>query len=898
MVLKKVLKFIFTEDLATIDGVKITTNVKQNIQWLTDRDHQTCNNDRNSHTVTIVWDTEYWFTWMRIVLKQSAHLKSIDIQLNQHFTSQMLNCSKFILNTSNPTLEIHCSLEFVVRQITITAAADLCDIYISGGVNFALKQMVAMSSVAKNYYATNAVDGDLNTASITRREKRPYLLVTLPEPRLVNRVVLHCRKYNDQTLRDYLKYFELKGLDENNCTQFSYKDNNTAPFYIYSIGIAGKKMNKIFVYATEVTKTRDPTVTLREVEIYGECLPGTWGLSCNQSCPTKCPVSCTQEDGLCNLLREESECNVKGKGEGRELSPQQKLCAASQLETLFHKNALSLNVTDIKSIASVADTMEHFVDNGVKVSKNVTNSIVDILSAFGNKASDPDFIIDDTTFDKLVTLADVVTFSMQDNTTDAPEEDYVTINSLVTSLESVVLRLSSNETKDFAFVKNTIAVKIGTVSQGINFPEANHSGLKPFDNWFRNSKNEISLSKKAFDGYTEVRSYSVIAIKRKENDETESFQTNESSITSKPHIVSDVLAVSVGRGVTLKSPVSLTFRVPNVTKLDSHVTPQCVYLDTSMSGRVTWSREGCLTERFTDDQIICKCNHLTSFAVLMGPKQLAEHQAMTALTITGCSVSIVCLIITIVIYLYFWRYVKNERSVLLLNLCVCMLISYLVFLLGIDKTDNQILCQFIGIFLHYSFLCVFFNFLSQSLALYKSIYSVSGRVRLELFLPVTYITPLLIVGATALVNQAEGYGTPNYCWLSVNKGFIWAFIGPVICVLLVNSGVLIAVIKTIQSTHSMIDKSNAERTMSAARTIVVLTPLFGLTWTFGIVSLLTDVVVLQYLFVIFNTFQGLFIFVFYCLRQRQIIEAILQTKRQRQAQSTDRTNKPQTASTY
>ncbi|KAK0069952.1 adhesion G protein-coupled receptor E2, partial [Biomphalaria pfeifferi] len=832
------------------------------------------------------------------------HLKSIDIQLNQHFTSQMFNCSKFILNTSNPTLEIHCSLEFFVRRITITAAADLCDIYISGGVNFALKQMVAMSSVYYIYNATNAVDGDLETVSSTRNEKRPYLLVTLPEPRLVNRVVLHSSKPKNRT---YLKYFELKGLDENNCSQFSYKDNNTSPLYIYTVGIAGKKMNKIFLYATEVTnyknKTWSPVVKLREVEIYGECLPGTWGFSCNQSCPTQCPVTCTQEDGLCNLLREESECNVKGIGQGRELSTQQKLCAASQLETLFHKNAQSLNVTDMKSIASVADYMEHFVNNGIKVSKNVTNTIVDILSAFGNKASDPDFIIDNTTFDILVTLADVVTFSMQDNTTDAPEEDYDTINSLVTSLESVVLRLSSNETKDFAFVKNTIAVKIGTVSQGINFPEANHSGLKPFDNWFRNSKNEISLSKKAFDGNTEVRSYSVIAIKRKENDETESFQSNESSITSKPQIVSDLLAVSVGRSVTLKLPVSVTFRVPNVTKLDSHVTPQCVYLDTSISsynpsGRVTWSRKGCLTERFTDDQIICKCNHLTSFAVLMGPKQLAEHQAMTALTITGCSVSIICLIITIVIYLYFWRYVKNERSVLLVNLCVCMLISYLVFLLGIDKTDNQILCQFVGIFLHYSFLCVFFNFLSQSLALYKSIYSVSGRVRLEIFLPVTYITPLLIVGATALVNQAEGYGTPNYCWLSVNKGFIWAFIGPVICVLLVNSGVLIAVIKTIQSTHSMIDKSNAERTMSAARTIVVLTPLFGLTWTFGIVSLLTNVVVLQYLFVIFNTFQGLFIFVFYCLRQRQIIEAVLRTKRQRQAQSMDGTNKPQTASTY
>nr|KAI8754302.1 adhesion G protein-coupled receptor E2-like [Biomphalaria glabrata] len=501
------------------------------------------------------------------------------------------------------------------------------------------------------------------------------------------------------------------------------------------------------------------------------------------------------------------------------------------------------------------------------------------FSAFRNRTSDSDFSVDTTTFNQLVTLADIVTISMQDDLTDTPDQDYETTNSIVTSLESVVYALS-NQTKDFVSIKNTVGVKLGTITQDIRIPEVNQSASKPFDNWIHMSR------------------YTIIVIKRGEHNATDCSQMNRSSIMSKPKIVSDVIAVSVGHSVTLKSPVTLTFGISNVTQFYmAPVKIVCVYLEMSLSGSVVWTDKGCFTEKSSDDQIICKCYHLTSFAVLMGSKQLPQHQVLTVLTITGCGVSIVCLSITTVVYLYLWKYVKSERSVLLINICVCMLISYLVFLVGIDKTDHQILCQLIAIFLHYSFLCVFFNFLTQSLALYKSIFNKSGRVRLEMFLPVTYITPLLIVGATALVNKAEGYGTSNFCWLSVNKGFIWSFLGPVILILLVNAAVLIAIIKTVQSTHSILDKTHAERTMSAARTIVVLTPMFGLTWVFGLVSMVFDLIVFQYLFVVLNTLQGLFIFLFYCLRQRQVIQAIQLLRRQRQAQTIETTNKRSTTST-
>ncbi|GAA6067574.1 adhesion G protein-coupled receptor L2 isoform X9 [Tachysurus ichikawai] len=46
--------------------------------------------------------------------------------------------------------------------------------------------------------------------------------------------------------------------------------------------------------------------------------------------------------------------------------------------------------------------------------------------------------------------------------------------------------------------------------------------------------------------------------------------------------------------------------------------------------------------------------------------------------------------------------------------------------------------------------------------------------------------------------------------------------------------------------------------------------LLALTWTFGLLFINSESVVLAYLFTIFNTFQGMFIFIFHCLLQKKV----------------------------
>lgn len=45
----------------------------------------------------------------------------------------------------------------------------------------------------------------------------------------------------------------------------------------------------------------------------------------------------------------------------------------------------------------------------------------------------------------------------------------------------------------------------------------------------------------------------------------------------------------------------------------------CVFWKEGASKRYwgAWSREGCRTEHPSNSQVLCRCNHLTYFAVLM-----------------------------------------------------------------------------------------------------------------------------------------------------------------------------------------------------------------------------------------------------------------------------------------
>lgn len=119
------------------------------------------------------------------------------------------------------------------------------------------------------------------------------------------------------------------------------------------------------------------------------------------------------------------------------------------------------------------------------------------------------------------------------------------------------------------------------------------------------------------------------------------------------------------------------------------------------------------------------------------------------------------------------------------------------------------------------------------------------------------------------------------CWLSVQKGTIWSFVVPVILIALANSIILGMVVKEIlRLNHPTTENSTKyQSARSGVQSAIVLLPLLGITWLFGVLTFNSDTLAFQYLFAIFNSIQGFFIFLFHCLLNSEVRRAFHRKKK-------------------
>ncbi|EDV22272.1 uncharacterized protein TRIADDRAFT_59353 [Trichoplax adhaerens] len=92
------------------------------------------------------------------------------------------------------------------------------------------------------------------------------------------------------------------------------------------------------------------------------------------------------------------------------------------------------------------------------------------------------------------------------------------------------------------------------------------------------------------------------------------------------------------------------------------------------------------------------------------------------------------------------------------------------------------------------------------------------------------------------------------------------------------------VIKTLISIRAVSSRSDTYKIKTSARAVLVLMPIFGLSWLFGLLAMGDRSLIFSYIFVITNSLQGVFIFKFHCLNNKDVVRyfsRILRTKRTR-----------------
>ncbi|KAH0511344.1 Adhesion G protein-coupled receptor L3 [Microtus ochrogaster] len=303
---------------------------------------------------------------------------------------------------------------------------------------------------------------------------------------------------------------------------------------------------------------------------------------------------------------------------------------------------------------------------------------------------------------------------------------------------------------------------------------------------------------------------------------TEAMSTNHSVIVNSP-VITAAINKEFSNKVYLADPV--VFTVKHIKQSEENFNPNCSfwsYSKRTMTGY--WSTQGCRLLTTNKTHTTCSCNHLTNFAVLMAHVEVKHSDAvhdllLDVITWVGILLSLVCLLICIFTFCFF-RGLQSDRNTIHKNLCISLFVAELLFLIGINRTDQPIACAVFAALLHFFFLAAFTWMFLEGVQLYIMLVEVfeSEHSRRKYFYLVGYGMPALIVAVSAAVDY-RSYGTDKVSWV----------IGA-----------------------------------------IALLCLLGLTWAFGLMYINESTVIMAYLFTIFNSLQGMFIFIFHCVLQKKV----------------------------
>ncbi|XP_056307479.1 cadherin EGF LAG seven-pass G-type receptor 1 isoform X2 [Danio aesculapii] len=318
----------------------------------------------------------------------------------------------------------------------------------------------------------------------------------------------------------------------------------------------------------------------------------------------------------------------------------------------------------------------------------------------------------------------------------------------------------------------------------------------------------------------------------------------------------------------LQRPILLNFRL---LEIHERTKPVCVYWNHSIlvAGGGAWSSKGCELVFRNSTHISCQCSHMSSFAVLMdiSKREHGDVLPLKVVTYTTVSASLVALLITFLLLAILRKLHSNLHSIHK-NLVASIFLSEFIFLTGINQTDSPFVCTVVAILLHYSYMCAFAWMFVEGLHIYRMLTEMRNinQGHMRFYYAIGWGIPAVITGL-AVGLDPQGYGNPDFCWLSVYDTLIWSITGPISIVVLINIVLIVLAAKASCGRRQRTEKSGA---ISALRVAFLLLLLISATWLLGLMAVNSDVLSFHYLFAILSCLQGICIFFFHCILNKDV----------------------------
>ncbi|XP_036044254.1 adhesion G-protein coupled receptor G5 [Onychomys torridus] len=309
-----------------------------------------------------------------------------------------------------------------------------------------------------------------------------------------------------------------------------------------------------------------------------------------------------------------------------------------------------------------------------------------------------------------------------------------------------------------------------------------------------------------------------------------------------------------------------------------------------------WSPEGCSTEQPSPTQVLCHCDHLTYFAVLMqlsaDPVPAELQVPLEYISLVGCSISIVASLLTILLHAHS-RKQNDSISRIHMNLHGSVLLLNVTFLLSSQMaplTVPRSVCLVLAATLHYALLSCLTWMAIEGFNLYLLLGRVYNiyihRYLLKLCMlgwgfPAFLVLFLLVVKSSVygpcvipfFSSQENGTGFQNVsmCWVSspmVHSVLVMGYGGLTSLFNLVVLAWALWILCRLRAREKALSPWAFRDTVM----VLGLTVLLGTTWALAFFSISVILLPQLFLFTIFNSLYGFFLFLWFC-SQRHYSEA-------------------------
>ncbi|XP_028410433.1 adhesion G-protein coupled receptor D1-like [Dendronephthya gigantea] len=214
-------------------------------------------------------------------------------------------------------------------------------------------------------------------------------------------------------------------------------------------------------------------------------------------------------------------------------------------------------------------------------------------------------------------------------------------------------------------------------------------------------------------------------------------------------------------------------------------------------------------------------------------------------------------------------------SKVLMNLCVAIGMTNVFAILAGPARDHETFCIVTSILLYFSALALFGWMLCEAIVIHLQLVKLYAGLRLggkymKAFYAIGWGLPVITVAVLVGINRPDDFISEHSCWCRAGGALFWTFVGIIGLILLINISIFfLALRNTLSSRAVSITQSDADGKLRKAEIVLkgsaVLLPILGLTWVFGLLVFNQETIVFKYLFAIFNSLQGLMIFVFHVL---------------------------------